>query len=70
MRGWSGRGSGSAAAYQRRSWLGQKYGAVEDLLQAEDLHALLGGLGDHRQVLVQHGLLDLGDRRTMELMRR
>src|SRR5262249_35557711 len=34
--------------------------AVEDLLQAEDLHALLAGLVDQRQVLLEHRGLDLG----------
>jgi hypothetical protein len=32
---------------------------VEDLLQAEDLRALLRGLLDQRQMLVEHRLLDL-----------
>jgi len=35
---------------------------VEDFLQTQDLHAVLAGLVDHRQVLLEHRRLDLGDR--------
>src|SRR5439155_4274720 len=35
---------------------------VEDLLQAQHLHALLPRLGDQRDVLVEHRLLDLLNR--------
>ncbi len=41
---------------------GAEVGAVEDLLEAEDLHALLRRLVDEREVLVEHRLLDPGDR--------
>jgi hypothetical protein len=40
---------------------GTEVGAVEDLLQTEDLHALLPGVFDEGDVLVEHRLLDLGD---------
>ncbi len=40
---------------------GAEVGAVEDLLEAEDLDAAAGGLFDHRDVLVEHRLLDVGD---------
>jgi hypothetical protein len=41
---------------------GAEVGAVEDLLQAEDLDALPAGLLDERDVLVEHRLLDLRHR--------
>ena len=42
-----------------RLLLGAEVGAVEQLLQAEDLDALLAGVLDERQVLVDHPLLDV-----------
>jgi len=43
---------------------GTKIGAVEDLLETQDLHALLAGLLDERQVFHKHGFLDFGNRAT------
>jgi hypothetical protein len=42
-----------------RLLLGAEVGAVEQLLQAEDLDFFLGGGGDQVLVLVDHLLLDL-----------
>ena len=50
--------------------LGAEVRAVEQLLQADDLDALFGGLGDHGDVLVDHRLLDLLDRRRGRLAER
>ena len=42
--------------------LGAEVGAVEDLLEADDLRAGFGGLPDIADMLVDHALLDLGER--------
>ena len=41
---------------------GAEVRAVEDFLQTQDLDALLAGVVNHRQVLLEHRRLDLGDR--------
>jgi hypothetical protein len=46
---------------------GAEVRAVEQLLQANDLRSLRGGLFDEVDVLIGHGLLDLGDRRRGRL---
>ena len=53
-----------------RLLLGAEIRAVEQLLQADDLRPLLGGLGDQGDVLVDHRLLDDGDRRGRRLAER
>ncbi len=45
-----------------RALLGAEVGSVEDFLQADDLRAFAGCLADQAEVLVDHGLLDLGQR--------
>src|SRR5262249_40539253 len=42
--------------------LGAEVGTVEELLEAEDLDALLRRLADQAEVLLDHGVLDLLDR--------
>src|SRR5882724_476482 len=42
-----------------RVLLGRKVWSIEELLEANDLHALLRRVIDHRNVLIDHGLLDL-----------
>ena len=49
-------GTGSVKSYQRVCLFGAEVGAVEDLLQADDLRAGVGGLLDIGDVLVDHGL--------------
>src|SRR5262249_43856324 len=44
-----------------RILFGGKIRAVEKLLQADDLNALFGGVGDHRDVLLDHRRFDLLD---------
>ena len=46
-------------SYQRGCCSAQKYGTVEQLLQAQQLDAAPRGLIDERQVLVEHPLLDV-----------
>ena len=53
-----------------RLLLGAKVGTVKQLLQADDLRPLLGGLGDQGDVLVDHRFLDGGDRRCGRLAER
>src|SRR5690606_13002584 len=44
---------------------GAEVGPVEDLLEAEELHALLAGLLDHREVLFDHRVAHLLDRSVL-----
>ena len=51
-------GIASTASYHRVALLGAEVGAGEDLLHAEDLHALAPGLLDQRHVLGDVRLAD------------
>ena len=51
-------GIGSAAAYHLHVLARAEIGLVEDLLEAQDLHARGGGLLDERDVGLDHALAD------------
>jgi hypothetical protein len=57
-----GTGHGLGRLVPARVLARAEVGAVEDLLQPQDLHALLARLFDEGQVLVERHLLDLVDR--------
>ena len=56
-----GAGHGLCRLVPARVLAGAEVWTVEDLLQAEDLHASLASLFDERDVFFEHRRLDLGD---------